>query len=92
MAAGKPATVEHGWAAERKRLATRREKLLNELARLEIDRREGRADQRRYLSRREELIASLEQVYGALDSGDPVAAEPSGRPGVAAPADAFGAS
>ena len=49
-------------------------------------------DQRRYLSRREELIASLEQVYGALDSGDPVAAEPSGRPGVAAPADAFGAS
>jgi hypothetical protein len=55
-------------AAERKRLIARREKLLNELARLEQDRRNGRADDRRYASRREELVASLEQIYGALDS------------------------
>jgi len=92
FAAGKPATVEHGGAAERKRLVARREKLLNELARLEIDRRDGRADERRYVSRREELVGSLEQVYGDLDSGDPVASEQPGRPGLAAPADALGAS
>jgi hypothetical protein len=92
IAAGKPAAVERGGAAERKRLVARREKLLNELARLEVDRREGRADERRSMSRREELVALLEQVYGALDSGDPVASEPPGRPGLAAPAGALGAS
>lgn len=92
IAAGKPASVEHGGATERKRLVGRREKLLNELARLEVDRREGRADERRYVTRREELVASLEQVYGALDGGDSDGSEPPGRPGLAAPADALGAS
>ena len=57
-------------AAERKRLLARKEKLLNDLVRLEHDRRSGRADDRRYASRRSELIASLEQVFGALDSDD----------------------
>src|SRR3954462_3512115 len=57
--------------AERKRLIARREKLLNELARLEQDRRSGRVDDRRYAHRREELIVSLEQIYGALDRQDP---------------------
>jgi hypothetical protein len=92
IAAGKPTAAERGAAADRKRLVARREKLLNELARLEVDHREGRADQRRYADRREELVTSLEQVYGALDSGDPVGSEPPGRPGLAAPAGAIGAS
>jgi len=63
-------------AAERKRLVAKREKLLSELVRLEHDRAKGRVDERRYAFRREELVASLEQVYGALDSddADPVAA------------------
>jgi hypothetical protein len=57
-------------AAERKRLVAKRDKLLNELVRLENDHRTGRADARRYATRREELIAALEQVYGALDTDD----------------------
>jgi hypothetical protein len=55
---------------ERKRLLTRREKLFNELVRLENDRRNGRGDATRYASRRQELIASLEHLYGALDDSD----------------------
>lgn len=63
-------------AAERKRLVSKRDKLLNDLVRLEQDRRHGKVDDRRYTSRREELVAALEQIYGALDSddADPVAA------------------
>ena len=57
-------------AADRKRLVARREKLLNELARLEQERLAGRADARRSAARRAELVASLEQIYGALDSHD----------------------
>jgi hypothetical protein len=70
-------------AAERKRLITRREKLFQDLVRLEQDRRRGRVDQARYASRREELVAGLEHVYGALDSDD-ISPEPADRPGVAA--------
>jgi hypothetical protein len=61
-------------AEERKRLIARREKLFADLLRLEHDRRGGRADERRYGERREQLVAALEQVYGALDRGDDVAA------------------
>ena len=61
-------------AAERKRLIARREKLFADLVRLEHDHRGGRADERRYTDRRQQLVASLEQVYGALDRGDDVAA------------------
>jgi hypothetical protein len=61
-------------AADRKRLIARREKLFADLVRLEHDRRNGRVDDRRYTSRRAELIAALENVYGALDDGEPVAA------------------
>jgi hypothetical protein len=57
-------------ATERKRLVTRREKLFGELVRLERDYHQGRADERRYVSRRAELVTSLEQVYGALDSDE----------------------
>ena len=68
--------------AERKRLVARREKLLNELARLEQDRRSGRADDRRSVARREELIAALELIYSALDSD--AGPDPADRAGLAA--------
>jgi hypothetical protein len=60
--------------AERKRLTARREKLLADLVRLENDYRNGRTDRTKYATRREELIASLEAVYGALDDSE----EPTG--------------
>jgi hypothetical protein len=69
--------------AERKRLVTRRDKLLNDLVRLERDRHQGKVDDRRYAVRREELVASLELVYGALDSGD-AGPGPATRTGLAA--------
>jgi len=61
-------------AAERKRLTTRREKLFNDLVRLEREHRDGRVDEGRYASRRTELVAALENVYGALDRDEPAAA------------------
>ena len=67
---------------ERKRLVARREKLFQELVRLEQDHRQGRADPSRYGARREELVTALERVYGALEPGDPSVA-PAGRPGLA---------
>jgi hypothetical protein len=70
-------------AIERKRLIARREKLFQDLVRLEHDQRRGRIDARRFSARREELLASLEQVYGALDSDDS-SPEPTGRAGLAA--------
>jgi len=55
---------------ERQRLTIRRDRLFAELVRLEHDRRGGKVAQPRYLARREELMAALEHVYGALDSDD----------------------
>jgi hypothetical protein len=55
---------------ERQRLTARREKLLQELVRLENDRLAGRGDRARQAGRREELVASLEHVYAALDADD----------------------
>ncbi len=69
--AARPRTARRQ-AAERKRLIARREKLFNELVRLEQEHRSGRVDDRRYATRREELVAALEQIYGALD-GDEIA-------------------
>ncbi len=63
---------------ERRRLIARREKLLQELVRLERDKRRGRGAGLRYGDRREELMSALEQVYGALDS-DGAAADPMGH-------------
>ncbi len=69
---------------ERKRLVARREKLLQDLVRLENDQRGGRGDPGRYAARREELVASLERVYGALDTDDSgPGPAPADRPGVA---------
>ena len=59
---------------ERKRLVARRDKLFADLVRLEQDHRNGRSDERRYSTRREELLSALEHVYGALDGPEPVAA------------------
>ena len=69
--------------ADRFQLVARREKLFQDLVRLENDHRRGRIDARRFAARREELLASLEQIYGALDSDD-VGPEPTGRAGLAA--------
>ena len=81
--AARPAGDASAQVAERKRLVAKREKLFGELMRLEHDHRSGRADERRHALRREELVASLEQVYSALD-GDDMGPEPAGRAGVAA--------
>jgi len=62
-------TASGAVAAERKRLVAKRDKLLNELVRLEQERRQGKVDDRRFAARREDLVAALEQVYGALDGG-----------------------
>jgi hypothetical protein len=69
--------------SERKRLVARREKLFQDLVRLEHDQRRGRIDSRRFAVRREELLGSLEQIYSALDSDD-LSPEPTGRAGLAA--------
>jgi hypothetical protein len=70
-------------AAEHRRLVSRREKLLQDLVRLEHDHRRGKIDGPRYAERREDLMQSLEHVYGALDE-DGAGPEPAKRPGVAA--------
>jgi hypothetical protein len=57
-------------AAERKRLIARREKLFQDLVKLEQDHRRGRVDAARYGERRQALLEALEHVYGALDGGD----------------------
>ncbi|MBI3491454.1 MAG: hypothetical protein HY047_06675 [Acidobacteria bacterium] len=72
-----------GRAAERKQLLARREKLFQDLVRLEHDRRNGRVDDRRYTARREDLVTSLERIYGALDDHE-IGPDPADRAGVAA--------
>jgi hypothetical protein len=79
-------TDESSSVDERKRLLARRDRLLNDLVRLESDRRSGRGaatDDHRYATRREELMSSLERIYGALDS-DHTGPEPADRAGLAA--------
>jgi hypothetical protein len=73
-------------AAERKRLVGRREKLLNDLVRVENDQRNGRLDPSRYATRRAELVALLEGVYGALD--DDTSVDPAQGPAFAQPTSA----
>ncbi len=68
--------------AERRQLLARRDKLMADLVRLEQEHRDGRGDRARYAARRADLMAGLEQLYGALD--DDTAPEPAPRPGVAA--------
>ena len=70
--------------AERKRLLARREKLFQDLLRLEQDHRRGKIDGPRYAARREELVQALENVYGALDEDDTGPEPAAKRTGVAA--------
>jgi hypothetical protein len=86
MSAGSNA-IDH--AGERKRLIARREKLFGDLVRLENDYRAGRTDAQRRALRREDLVAALEQVYGALDVQ--TAAPQVTRGGIPAPMGATGA-
>jgi len=81
FASGSPSAQASSLAADRKKLVARRERLMHDLVRLEADHRAGRGDPRRYASRREELVAALEHVYGALDDD----AEPIDRPIAARP-------
>jgi hypothetical protein len=82
-AATRPTGAAEASIDERKQLIARRDKLFNELVRLENDRRRGKVDDRRYSGRREELIASLEQIYSALDGPD-AGPSPADRAGLAA--------
>lgn len=68
---------------ERRRLVARREKLFQDLVRVEQDHRRGKIDGARYASRREELLQTLEHVYGALEDDD-AGPEPAKGAGVAA--------
>jgi hypothetical protein len=63
---------EDGTAPEaaRRRLIARRDKLFGDLVKVERDRRSGRGDTGRLEARREQLISSLEHIYGALDDSD----------------------
>jgi hypothetical protein len=54
--------------ARRAQLLTRREQLLDRLVSLERERRSGRVPEERFNVRRDELVRSLERVYGELDS------------------------
>jgi len=71
---------EDGAAEEsaRKRLLARREKLFGDLLKVERDRRSGRGDADRLAAKREELIGSLEHIYGALDDAGADAGTPAG--------------
>jgi hypothetical protein len=82
-AAARPRDDAASTTEERRVLIGRRDKLFNELVRLENDRRRGKIDDRRYGGRREELVAALEQIYSALDSHD-TGPQPAGRAGLAA--------
>ena len=82
-AATRPSNDDAARADARKQLIARREKLFNELVRLENDHRRGKIDDRRYAGRREEVVALLEQIYGALDSHD-AGPGPADRAGLAA--------
>lgn len=82
-AATRPGAAGADRLTERKRLISRREKMLQDLVRLEQDHRRGKVDAARYRTRREELVQVLEHIYGALDE-DGVGPEPTGKAGVAA--------
>jgi hypothetical protein len=82
LAAGRPADAKSR-GDERRQLIARREKLFQDLQRLESDHRRGRGDQSRYAARRQELVTALEHVYGALDTDD-TGPEPANPTGLAA--------
>jgi len=80
-AGGRPADPSSR-SAERKRLVARREKLFQDLLRLERDHQRGRVEEPRYAGRRDQLVTALEEVYSALD--DETGPDPADRTGLAA--------
>jgi hypothetical protein len=54
-------------ADRQQKLKARRDRLFGELTRLEEQRRLGQVEDRRYQSRRGELVADLERLYGEID-------------------------
>jgi hypothetical protein len=83
FAAWRPHNPPQTGADERKQLLARREKLFQDLLRLEADQRRGKGDPAKYANRREALLTELEQVYGALD-GEDSGPGPASRAGLAA--------
>jgi hypothetical protein len=72
---------------QRQELERRKEKLLADLVTLEGQHRQGRVDERRYVSRRQVLMTQLERVMGELDDPSnlrPLSGGPGGSQGVAA--------
>ena len=67
VALRRPSPPAPSQGSERKRLGAKREKLLQELARLDADLQRGRIDRERHAERREGLVTALEEVYRALD-------------------------
>lgn len=67
------AAVSQGGAGttdkRRKALKGRRDRLFADLVRLEEQRRAGQVDDRRYATRRRELVDQLERIYSDLDEG-----------------------
>jgi hypothetical protein len=60
-------------ALDRKRLLGKRDKLMNDLVRIEGDHKSGRgpySDPQRYAVKREEIVVALETLYGTLDNAD----------------------
>lgn len=56
---------------DRQTLVARRDALLAELAQLEAKKRGGTIGHERYETRRQRLVAQLEQIYGELDEASP---------------------
>jgi hypothetical protein len=83
IAFGRRAPAAESSPSERKRLMARKERLLQDLVRLETEQRAGKIDQARYGARREEIVQALEEVYDALEADDTGPA-PADRPGLAA--------
>ena len=82
FAAARSEAPDPNAASERNHLVARREKLFQDLVRLENDHRRGRANTT-YIARREDLLKALEHLYGALDSYD-AGPDPARRAGAAA--------
>jgi len=60
-----------GLAAERRRLENRRERIFRELLQIDTEQGTGAIDADQSATRRAELVAELERIYGALDTEPP---------------------
>jgi hypothetical protein len=60
-------TPDRTFAARRKKLESKRDRLFSDLTALEASHRERRVSGEQYTARRRDLVAALEQVYAELD-------------------------